>query len=287
MPKDDIKAYVEASDNASDFADTRIDALEQKAREDIDDLYRNETNRDVELWEAFEVDPELVLNDYDAEEIRGLDWSLGLAGISAAAGAQFFLDNREETIIKPAAYREQALAGFALTRTQLVRAGKRGFELEAVSRYAQLRAEYLEKFAFMREVSNAELYEVLHSYGAIQSTEQAIVGAQKYVSRLTAYKPGSPQFKEEVSKLIDVSSKRGLREANRRAIAQINTVQQIGGDVKKPLVWIVEGGPNTCSYCASNAGEVDTYEGWEARGLPGAETCLGGDSCRCMLSSWY
>ena len=282
MP-DPVQKYIEANDNASDYADKLIKDLEQQALEDIDDLYRNAENRDDELWDSMEVDTELVLGDYDAEEIRGIDWSLGLAGISAASQSQFFLDNREETIIKPTAYREQALAGFALTRTQMVTAGRRGFEIAGTAKFAKLQAQYLEKYAFLREMSNVELYSQLLDYGAILPAEQTIASAQGYVARMTNYPPKSVQFKEEVAKLIDVNSKRGLQGMNRRAVAQISMVSEIGGDPKKLLVWIGEGGNNVCSNCASRFGEVKTYEQWENEGLPGASVCLGGDLCRCQL----
>jgi hypothetical protein len=282
----EVAEYIKASDSASDYADHLMEGIEQQAREDIDDLYRSPTNRDDELWELFGVDGELTINDYDEEELRGIDWTLGVAGISAAATTQFFLDERETTILKPAAYRDQVLAGFALSRVQLVVAGKRGVELVSTSKFQALQAEYVNKFAFMRELTNVELYETLLDYNAIRPFEQSVVSAQGYVARMTNYKPGSPQFKEEVSKLIDVNSTRGIKSANRQAVSQIHTLGQIDGDATTPLVWIVEGGPGTCSYCRANAGEVDTYNGWIERGLPGADTCLGGDLCRCQLAAY-
>lgn len=285
MP-DEIQQYIEANDNASDYADAQIEGLEQQAREDIDDLYRNPANRDEELWDAFGVDTELTVADYDKEAIRGIDWSLGLAGISAASQTQFFLDNREDTIIRPAAYREQVLAGFTLTRAKLVTAGKRGFEIVGTAQYEAIKAETLKKFAFMKDMTDLELFERLLSNGAIRPAEQTIVWAQGHTARLTGFAPGSPQYKEEIAKLIDTNSKRAMKAMNRRAVSRIHIINQVSGDALTPLVWIVEGGPNTCSYCLDNAGEVDTLDGWTERGLPGADVCLGLDSCRCMLSSW-
>lgn len=284
MP-DVVQQYIEANDNASDYADSLIDGLEQKALEDIDDLYRNEDNRDDELWYDLDVHAELTIDDYDEDEYRGLDWTMGLAGISAAALSQFFLDNREDTIIKPVAYREQVLAGFALARTQLVAAGKRGFDTVGVAKFEALQAKTLKKFAFIRDLSNTELYDKLLDYGAIRPAEQTIASAQGYVARMTNYKPGSPQFKQEVSALIDTSSKRGLKGMNRRAVSQLHTIGQVGGDVKKLLVWIIES-EKPCSYCSGLAGEVDTYENWVERGLPGADVCLGGDACKCQLAGF-
>jgi hypothetical protein len=285
MPNE-VTEYIKASDNASDYADSLIEGLEQQAREDIDDLYRSPTNRDDELWTLLGVDTELTIDEYDEELLRGIDWSLGVAGISGAATTQFFLVERDDTIIKPAAYREQVLAGFALSKSELVRAGKRGVELVSTARFQVLQAEYLEKFAFLKDLSNTELYNTLLEYNAIRPFEQTVVSAQGYVARMTNYKPGSPQFKQEVAKLIDVNSTRGIKSMNRQAISQIHTLGQIDGDATTPLVWIVEGGPTTCSFCLANAGEVDTYNGWVERGLPGADICLGGDLCRCQLAAY-
>jgi hypothetical protein len=283
---DVVTEYIQASDNAADYADSLILGLEQKALEDIDDLYQSNANRDDELWEAYGVDTELTLDDYDEEETRGIDWALGLAGISAAAQSQFFLDNREETIIKPTAYREQVLGGFALTRAQLVSAGKRGFEVVGVAEFEVLRADTLSKFDFMYDLSNTELYERLLNYGAMRPAEQAIASAQGYVARMTNYRPGSPQFKEEVANLISTSSKRGLKSMNRRAVSRLHTLGQVGGDTKKLLVWIGEGGKHTCDYCFALFGDVDTYENWLSRGEPGADVCKGGDLCQCQLVAY-
>ncbi len=279
MP-DVITEYIEANDNASDYADSHIAGLEQDALEDIDDLFNSVENRDMELWDVMEdVDLNLTIEDYDNEEIRGLDWSLGMASISAASLSQFFLENRTETIIEPVAYRTQLLEGFNLTRAQLITAGKRGFEIAGTAAFETLSAEVLERFAFMNQLSNVELYEHLLKYDAIRPVEQTIASAQGYVSRMTNYKPGSTQFKEEVANLISRNSKRGLQGMNRRAVSQLHTIEQIGGDIKKLVVWIVEGGKNTCSFCASNAGDVHTYEEWASvYGLPGSDVCLGGDS---------
>jgi hypothetical protein len=97
MPNE-VTEYIKASDNASDYADSLIEGLEQQAREDIDDLYRSPTNRDDELWTLLGVDTELTIDEYDEEELRGIDWSLGVAGISGASTTQFFLVQRDDTI---------------------------------------------------------------------------------------------------------------------------------------------------------------------------------------------
>lgn len=283
----DVERFIIASDNASDYADHLIEGLEQAANEDIDDLYRRVEPRDLEFWETVEVNTEAVISDFDAvpRNERDLDWTLGLSGMSAAALYQFFLDNREDTIIKPTAYREQLLSGFNLSRAELVQAGKRGFEVAGEATFKRLQASFVNELAFMRNMSDAELYQFLVENGAMRPIDDAIASAQGYVSRMTTHAPGSPQFKEEVANLISRDSSRALKGMNRRAVENIYTARQVGGDVDRLMVWIVEGGKNICDYCAQRAGVVLTYLEWVEQGLPGSDVCRGGDACRCGLAA--
>lgn len=284
---DESTRFLRASDNALDYANSLIEGLDQKAHEDIDHLMRETTDRDEEFWAEVGVDADTVLSDFDDEPIleRDLNWSLGLAGMAAASGYQFFLDNRDDTIINPVAYREQVLSPFDLTREQLIAAGKRGFEFENDPIYQKLRAEFLDDLAFMKDVPDKELYNLLLEFDAIRPIDQAIADAHGYVARMTNFPPGSPQFKEAVSDLVNYESTRALKGANRRAIENIYTARQVGGDVNKLMVWIVEGGKNTCSACRPRAGQVETYLRWLELGTPGSQVCLGGDACRCGLAA--
>jgi len=286
MP-DTIKAYIEASDNASDYSDYQAESTEQQAREDIDDLFINADNRDVELWDSWGVNAELVLSDYDAIEVeeRDLDWVLGLAGISAAATTQFFLENPDPLMLHPVSYREQVLDPFDMTQKQLVIAGKRGTELQATKGFVKLRAEYVAEMEFLRQHSSKILYENLLDFHAIRPIEHSIADATGYVARMTNYPPGSTQFKSEVASLVDTNAKGRIKQMNRRAVERIHAYREAGGMGKTLMVWQVEGGKNTCDYCLANAGQVETYDDWILLGLPGAETCAGGDRCRCHLAS--
>ena len=286
MP-DKVAQYIAASDNASDYSDHLMDQIQQDAAEDIDDMFTSSANRDADLWDSWDVSPELVVADYD--EIprleRDLNWTLGMAGISAAATTQFFLDNAEQTIIKPTAYREQVLAGFVLTRSELIAAGKRSTKLNHTLSFVQLKDEFRAGMGFLSGIPSSELYTTLLESEAILPLEKRIADAVGYISRMTNYPPNSIQFKEEVSSLIDVNSGRNLKRMNRRAVERVHSYRDANGDGQTLMVWLVEGGPGTCSWCLENAGVVDTYEGWIQNGLPGAETCKGGDSCQCHLAT--
>lgn len=285
MP-DEIKRFIEASDNASDYADAQIESIQLDALEDVDDLFRNPDNRDPELWDAIGVDEALTISDYEAVKPaeRGLDWVTGFAGISAAASTQVFIANKERGIINPVAYREQVLDGFTLTREQLVLAGKRGVELEATKRFVAIQAKYKAEMAFLADLTGAEVYRALLEYDAILPAEQLISNATGYVARMTNYPPGSLQFKEEVSKLVDKSAGDNLRQMNRRAIERIHSYREANGDGNTLMVWLTEGGPSTCSYCLEMGGTVATYEWFITNGMPGADVCKGGDRCRCHLA---
>ncbi len=284
---DTIKDFIESSDNANDYNDSRTVLLEQQALEDIDNLFTSNLERDDELWSLLEVDNQTVVADYSAIEIddRDLNWTLGLAGISAAATTQFFLDNRQQTIINPVAYREQVLEGFSLSRGQLVIAGKRGVELSQTAGFQALRADVLNELSFLKDMSNSELYNALLERNALRSFDDVLADQMQYVSRMTNLPPNSPQFNEAVADLVSSDSKRGIQQMNRRAVERIHTEREADGSLKTLLVWITEGGPTTCSYCLDRGGEVRTYGQWIESGLPGAEVCKGGDRCRCQLAA--
>jgi len=283
-----VESYIKAHDNANDYADDLIAKLEPKALVDIDGLMRGDDARDEELWTELGINSELSIADYevDPREDRDLEWTLGLAGLSAASSTQFFLDNREETIIKPVAYREQVLSGFVLTQAQLVQAGKRSVTIVSEARYVALQSRFIDELSFLREMRSVELYETLLDYGAMRPADQLIADQVGYVSRMTRYQPGSTQFKEEVSRLIDRNSTRVLKGQNRRAVEGVSAFREADGDLDTLMVWIVEGGKGTCDYCLDMAGTVATYrEFLDEIGTPGSDICKGGDLCRCHLGS--
>lgn len=286
MP-DKITKYLEANDNADDYTEKLLEDLDQTRLEDIDDLLNNSENRDAELWEYLgEEDTEATVVDFEATEPddRDLSWVVGLAGLATSASLQFFLDNREETLIKPLAYREQVLSPFQMSRKELILAGKRTAEIQAVERFQALQTKFLNEVSFLRDMSNVELYDALRDYGALRPYEQTVSRATGYVSRMTTYRPGSPEFKGAVNQLIDADSKRAITGMNRRSVERIYTYREADGDLNRMMIWIGEPGPHNCPYCPQFFGEEDTYGNWIERGLPG-DVCAGLDYCRCHLAA--
>ncbi len=285
MPE--VANYIKANDNAGDYSDALIVNLESLAHQDIDRMFTDASVRDADLWAEFDTDSDTVMVDYESvpDDQRDIGWALGLAGLSASATTQFFLDNREETIIKPVAYREQALGAFTLTTSQLVQAGKRGAEFVSEARFFQLRAQYLDDLSFLKTMDNVELYNTLIDYGAMQPADKMITAHMDYVSRMTNHRPGSPQFKAAVNDLIDRNSTRALKGMNRQAVQSIYSYREAGGDMATLMVWIGEGGKRTCEFCLANFGVVKPYGQWVEDGMPGMDVCAGGSLCRCVLSA--
>lgn len=284
MPSVTAEDFLKASDNSNDYADSLIDGLQQNALEDIDQFFNDEDSRDPELWNVFDA-PDLSIKDFDSVDIedRDLDWVEGIAGISAAALTLFFLQNREQTLIKPLAYREQVVGGLSISRTELLKASKRGFEAQKTAKFVAIQTQRLEELEFIRAMSDTELFGVLTDIGALRPPEKLISDATGYVSRMTNYRPRSPQFKEAVANLVDVNSKRALKAINRRSVESLYSYRAADGNLSTLMVWVVEFGPGTCSYCEALAGTVATYQEFIETGLPGADICKGGDLCNCHL----
>ena len=287
MP-DPIAEYIAASDNASDYADAQAKKLEQRALEDIDDLTRNPERRDTEFWAAFDVNEQLTVADYEAEPVleRGPEWSLGLAGIYGASRSQFVMDNREALIIKPAAYRQQVMSRFSLTHEQLVAAGKRGFPIENNPYFEEIQLESYESVEDLRGLNNTDLYTELLTLGAVRDSGQVIVTETARTSYMLSYPPESIAWQNAASSVVNTEATKEVTSMTRRSLAAVYAVK-IKNILTSPLVvWIIEGGKNTCGNCLNYAGQVHTYEEWaNIYGLPGAEVCRGLDRCRCNLDA--
>jgi hypothetical protein len=283
-----VDDYVKASDEANDYATVRIDEHKQPAAEDIDDLFRSTDRRDPELWSELDADAETTVDDYEQEEDRDLGWMLGMSTMSAASLTQYTMDNAESLILEPVAYREQVLSGFALTQAELVAAGKRGtvgFADELVKSFQPLQAKYIDDLGFLARMDPVDLYRTLRRFEALPSMETVTADAMGYVSRMTSYPAGSPQWKAAVSDLIDHNSGRALKSQSRTAIRQIYIEREAEGDDQTLMVWMGEGGKNTCGFCLDNFGVIKTLAQWSVDGMPGADVCAGGDLCKCALAA--
>ena len=287
MTESQVDAYVKATDEAADFVTHQAESLQQRALEDIDDLYRNVGERDPELWDELEAEPETTIEEYEAEEERDLGWILGVSAMSAAALTQFAMDNARSLIFEPVAYKEQLLGSYNFSRGDLVRAGRRGavgYADEAVTQFQAIQSRYIDDVLtpFVR-MNTVDLFRTLRDYGALPTESKLIGDASGYVARMTNYRPGSVQFKQAVNNLLDQSSGRALKGINREAVRSIYTEREANGDLDTLMVWMGEGGKNTCGFCLDQFGVIKTYSQWQQDGMPGADICAGGMLCKCSL----
>jgi hypothetical protein len=71
------------------------------------------------------------------------------------------------------------------------------------------------------------------------------------------------------------SIKRGI-------VGGINQAFRRAGEVGEKLRWVTVS-KNPCSDCVSISGEVDSYDNWVARGLPGSGWSLCRENCYCQI----
>jgi len=144
-------------------------------------------------------------------------------------------------------------------------------------------ARPMPSLAEMRSLSPEELLAELQYYGVVDPWPKLRNSAAAYVARMTSLQPGSAAFAREVEGLIGTASKRGLLGLSRRTAERYTTMLAVGGDPDAELIRISEGDEHVCDNCDALEGVVGTLAQHEALGLPGAQSCLGGDYCRCTL----
>ena len=96
-------------------------------------------------------------------------------------------------------------------------------------------------------------------------SEQSIIGTLNEDFRVNGRIFG--EFKNSI--------KRGL-------VGGINQAFRRTGEVGEKLRWIAVSS-NLCSDCASRAGDVDTWDGWMSRGMPGSGWSICKEFCYCQL----
>lgn len=129
-------------------------------------------------------------------------------------------------------------------------------------------------------LSVEQLGSTLSRFGIVENWESQRQEATGYLQRMTKYPSGSRQFKNELERLLDMESKSGLTRAVRRAYHEYTLANT---DSTGTLIRISEGDENTCDVCNDLGGEIGTIDHHRSIGLPGAQSCDGGDNCRCAL----
>ena len=74
-----------------------------------------------------------------------------------------------------------------------------------------------------------------------------------------------------------------LRNSIKRGIVGgINQAFRRTGEMGKGLKWVTIS-KNICDDCRQRAGEIDTWDNWEARGMPGSGWSVCKEHCYCQL----
>jgi hypothetical protein len=104
-----------------------------------------------------------------------------------------------------------------------------------------------------------------------------------YLSRMTRLGSDTPEFQAELERLMDQNTRRGLIGAVRRTQERYTTAMAVAGNEGQLLVRISEGDTHVCENCFDLEGATGTLAEHAAIGLPGSQSCRGGDYCRCQL----
>ena len=73
-----------------------------------------------------------------------------------------------------------------------------------------------------------------------------------------------------------------VRSVKRGVVGGINQAFRRSGEMGRKLRWITVS-KNICPDCESRAGELDTWEGWESRGMPASGWSVCKEYCYCQL----
>ena len=74
-----------------------------------------------------------------------------------------------------------------------------------------------------------------------------------------------------------------LRNAIKRGIiGGVNQAFRRAGEMGQKLRWVAVS-KNLCPDCEDRAGEIDTWEGWESRGMPASGWSICKEYCYCQL----
>lgn len=142
--------------------------------------------------------------------------------------------------------------------------------------------------ASMVNMDDAELHALLQRYGVAKPWQEMSDDAAQYVARMqsrTTPAMTEEEVNEEVARITTPISQRGLRGLARRTQERWTTMEALDavGDMSHELIRISEGDDAVCDSCLALAGSIGTIFEHEAIGLPGSQSCDGGDDCRCTL----
>lgn len=156
-------------------------------------------------------------------------------------------------------------------------------------------AEVLPNAGQMRNMSKGQLWRRLRQHKVLRPWDDYVEGQAQYLERISKFPPAGKRskvqqqlFDEELDRLTDLSSRKNLRMMTKTVSRRFNTAEAIDGDLEQLLIRvtdteIVNGQPTTCGPCFELAGATGNYAFHVGIGLPGVDSCQGGDECNCEL----
>ena len=118
------------------------------------------------------------------------------------------------------------------------------------------------------QVFNARIRQQIAILRGARISEQSIIGL------LSEDLGSSGRIFGELKNSIKRGVVGGIMQASRREL-------YLGGSVN--YRWIVANGVENCKDCIGRAGEIDTWEGWTLRGMPGTGWSVCRAHCYCQI----
>jgi len=136
----------------------------------------------------------------------------------------------------------------------------------------------------MLDLGHDELVELMQQYGLVEPWDTLRANAARSTGQLKNI-PNPALFEAQLNDIIAGESKRGVLSLARRTQERYNTLSILDGDPGTLLIRLPDDydPDRLCDNCEALAATVGTYEEHAAIGLPGAQSCLGADYCRCSL----
>lgn len=133
--------------------------------------------------------------------------------------------------------------------------------------------------AQMKSMSTGDLYGLCHRYGYVDTPENQMQMAGKWLEKFPATTGDPERYKRAMERL-----KKDMRPAvlgsSRRLAERHGTLRAIDGDTQTPMMYINESS-EPCEECDPLGGTEGTYAEFASNGMLPGDRCLGGSNCLC------
>lgn len=157
----------------------------------------------------------------------------------------------------------------------------KSFELGPVVHGVPPEQRALPSMDALAQIGLGELSTILIETGVVPSVDALAMQYFQGAQRLLPFPGNSTQMSVGLDELTTANKRElvGLARSMYREIIILDGAE----DGVKEWIRMTEGDDRVCEGCEPLGGEIGDYAYHESIGLPGAASCLGGDSCRCTL----